>query len=171
MTTPPETRHSLLVRLRDAGDQQAWDEFVDIYQPLIYRLARSRGLQDADAREVVQEVYVSVAGAIDRFRPGERAGGFRAWLMRVTKNQTLNLLRKRVERPQGGDQPSDPLDAAIDRQASPAELWQSQFDQEHRKQLFLWAAEKVKTKFSAQNWEAFHRTCVEDESIEQVACE
>jgi len=43
-----ETRASLLLRLRAADDTVAWYDFVCIYEPVIYRIARSRGLQDAD---------------------------------------------------------------------------------------------------------------------------
>lgn len=67
----PDTRHSLLMRLTDASDVSAWDEFVAIYEPLVYRLARRKGLQDADAQEVVQEVMRSSRGVGDLFhRPG-----------------------------------------------------------------------------------------------------
>ncbi len=50
----PETRPSLMLRLREAADQQAWAEFVSIYEPLVLRLMRQRGLQEADARDVAQ---------------------------------------------------------------------------------------------------------------------
>src|SRR5262245_6671851 len=51
------TRQSLLVRLLDPRDQAAWTEFVEIYEPLIQRLARSRGLQRADADDLAQDVF------------------------------------------------------------------------------------------------------------------
>ncbi len=43
----PETRPSLMLRLRQAADQQAWTEFVSIYEPLLLRLMKQRGLQEA----------------------------------------------------------------------------------------------------------------------------
>lgn len=46
----------------------------------IERLARRRGLQHADARELVQEVLVAVAGAIERFDPDQSKESFRGWL-------------------------------------------------------------------------------------------
>ncbi len=55
--SPPETRASLIVRLRDAADVAAWDEFVATYGPLVYRLALRQGLQAADADDVVQQVF------------------------------------------------------------------------------------------------------------------
>ncbi|MHC4402267.1 MAG: RNA polymerase sigma factor [Planctomycetota bacterium] len=61
------TRPTLLLRVRDAADGQAWSQFVRIYSPLVYRYARRRGLQDADAADVTQDVLQTVAGAIGRF--------------------------------------------------------------------------------------------------------
>ena len=48
MTKPPETRPSLLIRLRNPADQNAWFEFAEIYRPVITRLALRKGLQDAE---------------------------------------------------------------------------------------------------------------------------
>lgn len=39
----PETRASLLLRVRDASDQDAWAEFAEIYQPVIRAMAIGRG--------------------------------------------------------------------------------------------------------------------------------
>ncbi len=78
MTEWPATRQSLLVRLKDPRDEQAWSEFVAIYTPLVDRLARAKGLQPADAADLAQEVFRAVAGAIERAttptRPAARFG-------------------------------------------------------------------------------------------------
>jgi hypothetical protein len=63
---PPETRETLIRRLPDAADVEAWDEFVAIYEPLLFRLARGRGMQPADAEDFVQEVLTAVARNIGR---------------------------------------------------------------------------------------------------------
>ena len=71
MAEVPPTRPSLLVRMRDAHDQAAWADFVRLYAPAIYRFARRKGLQDADAADLTQEVLRSVADAIAAaLRPG-----------------------------------------------------------------------------------------------------
>ena len=54
MAEIPATRPSLLVRLRDARDEAAWRQFVDLYAPLVYGYARKQGLQDADAHRALQ---------------------------------------------------------------------------------------------------------------------
>ena len=66
MSESPTTRLTLLVRLRDAGDAAAWAEFVDLYAPLLYGLARRHGLQDADAADLTQDVLRAVVSAVPR---------------------------------------------------------------------------------------------------------
>ncbi len=78
MQETPETRASLLVRMRDPQDGGAWAEFVQIYEPLVYRLIRGQGLQDADARDVTQQVLAAVAARVDRWDPDRSKGSFRA---------------------------------------------------------------------------------------------
>src|SRR6478609_991479 len=101
MDGEPVTRPSLLVRLRDPRDDQAWAEFVAIYSPLIYRLGRRKGLQDADAADLVQEVLRAVASAIDRWDPDPARGAFRHWLFRIARNLMINLLASQRRQPKG----------------------------------------------------------------------
>ncbi len=177
MPMPPETRQSLLVRLHDADDETAWEEFCEIYEPLIYRIARSQGLQDADAKEIVQEVWISVAAAIAGFEHRGRVGQFRAWLMRVTRNHTINLLKKSCRstafggHATGGSTAAFRLDQLAAADESPQVIFEKQFDREQRRQVFFWAAAKLKPKFGHANWQAFWRTSVEGEPIAAVAAD
>src|SRR5262245_45067984 len=43
----PVTRVTLLTRIKDGADAEAWREFVRLYGPVVYGFARKRGLQDA----------------------------------------------------------------------------------------------------------------------------
>ncbi len=63
MEIAPSTRPSLLVRLRDSRDERAWSEFIELYGPLIHQLAKRRGIQDADAQDLAQDVFRAVARA------------------------------------------------------------------------------------------------------------
>ena len=106
MSEQPKTRASLILRLRSPEDAAAWQEFVDIYQPLVYRLARARGLQDADAFDTTQEVLTRVAGAINRWDPDPERGSFRGWISRITRNLVIELMRSKNRLPKTSDDSS-----------------------------------------------------------------
>ncbi|KLU03300.1 transcriptional control [Rhodopirellula islandica] len=171
----PTTRESLLLRLHDPKDEFAWAEFSAIYEPVIYRLVKRRGVQDADAREIVQEILMSVAGAIERFDVTAQ-GSFRGWLSRITRNATIDRLRSVQSRREltGGSSIVRIIDAvasndrSIDGTQQDAEL-SHEFDRDHRQQLFRWAASKVRSRTGEKNWIAFWRTAVEDQSVAAVA--
>jgi RNA polymerase sigma-70 factor (ECF subfamily) len=52
----PETRETLLARLNSPRSEESWREFAAIYRPLVYRVAKAKGLQHADADVLAQQV-------------------------------------------------------------------------------------------------------------------
>jgi len=167
MSEIPQTRSSLLVRLRDPRDERAWAEFVEIYEPVVYRLARQRGFQDADARELTQEVFVAVASAIGRWEPDPARAKFRTWLFRIARNLTVNLLANRRKGPQGTG--STTIHELLSEQAAPAGEDSALVEHEYKRELFGRAVERIRGEFRPSTWEAFWRTGVEGEEISAVA--
>ena len=162
--SPPQTRASLILRLPNAADVVAWEEFVGIYGPLVFRVARLRGLQAADAEDVVQEVLTAVARSVGEWLDRKDRGSFRAWLFRIARNTSLNYLTRRATRSMGASVLSDPGLPDADK-AALSDL----FDLEHRRQLFLQAAEQVKESVTAATWQAFWLTHVEEKSVVEVS--
>lgn len=162
------TQPSLLVRMRDRADSEAWARFVEIYGPLIYGFVRKRGLQDADAVDLVQDVLRSVAGAISRLEYDPARGKFRAWLFTIVKNRLRNYLKMQARRETGSG------DSAVAEQLASepaADSWQVQWEADHQRRLFGWASEQVQAEFEDRTWQAFRRTAVDGSSGKEVARE
>ena len=121
MAEPPLTRVTLLNRLKDGADADAWHEFVQLYGPVVYGFARKRGLQDADAADLMQDVLRSVARNAERMEYDPKRGTFRGWLYTVTRNKIYNFLNGQRNRPRGtGDSAAqERLDAIADRDDRP----------------------------------------------------
>ena len=169
MDEPPATRRSLIVKLRDPADTDAWCEFVTLYEPLIYRLARRKGLQDADARDLCQEVFRTVAQAIERWDLDPARGSFRGWLSRIARNLLVNFLTRRPYRLRGSGSTSvqDLLEAQPAQDPSATAL----FEAEYRRRLFRWAADQARGEFATTTWQAFWQTAVEGRPPRDVAAE
>jgi RNA polymerase sigma factor (sigma-70 family) len=164
MQESPATRASLLVRLRDGDDGGAWREFVHLYAPVVYGFARKRGLQDADAADLMQEVLRSVASAAQRLEYDPARGTFRGWLFTVTRNKVFNFLESRSRRVQGsGDsRVQQRLEQHADGHLS------ADWEADYQRALAAQAMERVKSEFQATTWEAFIQTSVEGRSPAQV---
>jgi RNA polymerase sigma-70 factor (ECF subfamily) len=165
MSESPTTRVTLLARIRDMGDAHAWAEFVDLYAPLVYRLARRHGLQDADAADLTQEVLQAVAHAAPRFSYDPERGSFRSWLFTVARRQLGRFAQARSRQPQGSGGPA--ADELLRQQPAPEEV--ATWEREYRQRLFEWAAERVRGQFRPATWEAFWRTTVEGQDVVGVA--
>ncbi|TWT84316.1 ECF RNA polymerase sigma factor SigE [Planctomycetes bacterium CA13] len=164
----PETRASLILRLGNPADDAAWTDFLEIYEPMLYRLASRWGLQNADAEEVVQETLLGVSKAIADFSAEERPRAFRSWLATITRNKLVDHLARRSRQAQGSGDTN--VHRWLDQRAcesSSASVW----DWQQKQQLFAWAAEKVRHQVSEVTWKAFHRTSVRGESTKEVAAD
>jgi RNA polymerase sigma-70 factor (ECF subfamily) len=169
MDDAPATRPTLIVKLRDPSDAAAWREFVGLYEPLVYRVARAKGLQDADARDVCQDVFRAVARAVDRWEPDPARGTFRGWLFTIARNLAVNVLSRQGRHPRGtGD--TDALIMLHELPAADPDTT-AEFDAEYRRRLFRWAADQVKGEFAPRTWQAFWRTAVDTAPVADVAAE
>lgn len=161
----PETRSSLLVRLQDPADQAAWLEFTQMYSPIIYRAARYKGLQDADAQDIVQQVLLSTAGALQK-RPHDRdRAKFRTWLAHVTRNATLNALMRAKPDRGCGDSAAVDLLHKIPSPSNDEEIWL----REEQNEMFRMAATRIAEEFEPDTWRSFWLTTVEGRSPEATA--
>lgn len=169
MAVTPETRASLLVRIRDECDSESWSRFVGIYTPAIYGFLQQRGLQDADAADLTQDVMARVSTAIKSFDYQPQQGKFRGWLFTVVQNQLRNFWRSKARHPvaKADSLAHQQLLDIPDGQADAAEAW----DREYEHRLFVGAAELVRPLVKPSTWQAFWNTVVEGQSTAHTAAQ
>jgi RNA polymerase sigma-70 factor (ECF subfamily) len=167
MLDAPPTSASLLVRIRDGRDQEAWRQFVRLYAPVVYGFARKRGLQDADAADVMQDVLRSVSGAAARLNYDPARGSFRGWLYTVARNKIFNFLdagRTRLGRGSGDSGVREKLEAQPEPEWDLAASW----DEEYERNLAAVAMRRVQGEVQEATWQAFWGTAVEGRSAREV---
>jgi RNA polymerase sigma factor (sigma-70 family) len=152
------THPSLLEGLRDPTNTEAWRVFASVYAPLVYGYCRQRGLQDADAADVVQEVLARVSRAMRTFDYRPERGRFRDWLGTVTRRCLCTLLRRRgPDSLVGGDNNEDP-DQIVAPEAN-AE-WTAEF----HARVFQAALERTRPHFVETTWRAFQRSWLDNQT-------
>ena len=167
MDSSPQTRFSLIEKIKNPRDAEAWSEFAEIYYPLVIRMCRQKGLQHADATDVAQEVLGRVAKAVKTYRHDQPGSTFRGWLYRITRNLTIDFFRK---------QNKDPLVKAAYREdlntiQEPSEVESRDFHLAFRKQMFAVVAKIVAQQVQPQTWAAFWKTEVEHQDVASAAKE
>ena len=165
MPEAPLTRATLLLRIRDAADTDAWQQFVELYGPVVHGWYRNRGMQDADACDLTQEVLQGVVQGASRLEYDPERGTFRAWLFTIARRRMHDFLERRGRLPSSGADTRQFLSLT----AQPAEDEEAQWELAYQARLFSLAAEHVRTCVEPSTWDAFWRTAVLGHSGEKVA--
>ena len=140
---------------------------MDKYGPTLYRWCRGARLNDADAADVIQDIFRAVARGIDRFESqSSQHGSFTAWLWRVTQSKIFNHYQgvARREPAIGGSEAHQYLNSVPDPIGA-SDTWSSADDSS----LVLAAAEVIRSEFKESTWQAFWRVAVDDQPTDVVA--
>lgn len=155
-----DTRPSLLLRVRDRGDSEAWGEFHKLYAPLLYRYARSRGLSREDAEEVRDQCLERISQKIPSFEYDKHKGGFKNWLFRMARGKVIDLLRKHRE--QRAD--TQAIQEVVDPASAPDAHWSEVWKMEHLR----YCVEQARESVSDKNYQAFCMLLYEGSSVQEV---
>ncbi len=167
------TRHSLLIRLRDAAGGSgggndhhaaAWEEFVRIYSPEVLRWCRRCGLQENDAADVCQDVLVRFWKQAAKFEydPSRR---FRGYLRQVLNSALAGWSAARKH-----DRPAASSGAEGLLESLPArEELLHRIEAAYDTELLAIAMEDVKPRVKPHTWRAFELLAVERKSGSEAA--
>ena len=167
MSASHQTRRTLLARIRETENREAWEEFASIYAPLIYGFCHKRGMQRADAADVAQDVLRDVARSINRFEYDPERSSFRNWLFTLVRNRANKWVRKQARQPVGMGR------TTIQRLAedqSENEI-EREWELEYRETTLHWAARLIRSEFKPATWDAFWRSVALQEPISNVAAD
>lgn len=156
----PTTRASLLIRIKDPRDTEAWAQFHDLYAPLIYRYARERGLGREDAEDVRSKCYEAIVRQIKTFDYEKAKGGFKAWLRTIVNRRVVDLSRKR--RPQQAK--STQMRQLSSDEPQPDEIWEEQWKLQHLR----YCVELIRKRTSARNFEIFSMAVLDGIPVKEV---
>lgn len=155
------TRASLLQRVKNPRDDESWRLFFNIYQPLLYRYARARGLSRENAEEVAQQCLTVLTEKMPTFEYSREKGGFKYWLRRIANNKINDFFKKRRV----------PIGHSADfrrpqqREIPPDELWERQWQKKH----LQYCLKQIQPEVAPTTFQAFQYHVLCGWSVEKVA--
>lgn len=162
----PNTSPTLLQRLATSdpvSGREAWMQFVGLYTPLLLAWARDQRLQDADATDLVQEIFVRLATKLPAYRRVE-GHTFRSWLFTLVRNYYRDFRAARRNRALPGP---DGLSAV--EGPEPPDVVAEMDEREYRLRLTRRAMDVIRHEFRDQTWRAFELSVVRGLPVAAVA--
>jgi RNA polymerase sigma factor (sigma-70 family) len=163
----PETRPSLIVRLKDQRNEPAWVDFLRAYEPFLIQLVRRRGTPERHVADVTQQLLIAIAQSVGGWSDDGKPASFRRWLSRVARNVVIKFMIR--ERRQVSGQGGTGFLEQLQRVPDTAESEEHAGQYEH--ELIVWAAEQVRGDFRETSWKAFWATQIEGRTVADVAAE
>jgi RNA polymerase sigma-70 factor (ECF subfamily) len=157
-TTPA----SLLLRLRRPGEQRAWEQFVDLYTPLLFHWSLRLGLKEADAADLVQDVFLELSRRLATFEY-DCQKSFRAWLRTVLHNKWRDRQRRAALPLAGSGLALDDLPSP-----DPGDVFS---EAEYRQFLVSRALQVMQAEFQPTTWKACWEHVVTGRPAADVASE
>lgn len=164
MTSGPETSPTFLDHLRDPGNDVAWRRFVELYCPIVYRLAKRKGLDRESAEVIVQEFCVRMVRYLQDFEYDRKRGRFRGWVRKVALHEIYRFWRRQHA---GKPKAVISIDAENDVVPDPAD--DSWWEGAEIARLLHLALDDVRSQVSSRDYDIFRRTVLNDEAVEDVS--
>lgn len=166
---PSTTSPSLLLRIRDWKDQDAWSQFLSIYSIIIKDYCFQRRLSQSDTDDITQEVMKTVSKAIQSFEYNPSIGRFRAWLGTITAN-TIKTHQMREARRRNGQNESSPesVDIPLTEQCvDPDSAWVEIYSE----RIVRVGCSQIRHQFSDKTWKCFELSWIENEPAASIAAQ
>lgn len=156
----------MVVGLRNLEDQAVWNRFFNSYWKLIYHSARSSGLEDADAQEVVQETVIAVTKNIGNLEYDRSKGSFKGWLMKTTKWKVIDQFRK-IQKKQARESSDD--SEKIENMPDDLHGMETYWENNWQKDLLEAAMEKIRAEVNPLYFQVYDLLVAKDLKPKEVS--
>jgi RNA polymerase sigma-70 factor (ECF subfamily) len=166
MSDPAQHGPSTLLLMRLSmcpTDAEAWDQFVQRYSGPIYNWCRRHHLQDADARDVTQNVFATLLQRLYHF--DRSIARFRTWLHQVVENCVRDWCNNRLQRQEKGTEEVRRLLASEEARRDLETRLDTEFDLE----LLELAEMRVRLRVHPNSWQAYQLFWKEQLSLREAA--
>lgn len=157
---------SLLLRAQ-SNDRSAWERLADLYSPIVYTWVRRGGVPEADAEDVVQDVFLELSRGLSRFRRDQPGDSFGGWIRTLARRRTCDYHRRGALVGIGGSSTRLKLEqlpeAVADEDTDPTD--------DPTAELFQRGLELLRPEFSERTWQAFHAVAMDERPAAEVAAE
>ena len=167
------TRPSLLLRLRDTADNEAWTQFGLIYGPAIFSWCRQCGLQQADAEDIASELAIRLFPALKKFDYDPARGRFRDWLHTLVRHEISDFVKHRQHRMRGSGDSTvlKALESMPDKSETLVQSFEEADEREYMRDLLPIAEERVRPKVSKTTWIIYEERVKKGRPTREVAAE
>lgn len=168
------TRESLLLRVRNWGDDASWQEFFNIYWKIIYARATRAGMSEFEAEEIVQSTMISLANSIRTFKYNPKAGSFRAWVHTQTRWKITDFARRRAREAELIQREfqthrTTPHTSTIDRVPDERDALSVSVNQDWDEAVAAVALAQLKSQVSPKHYQIFDLYMVKQWPLRQVS--
>lgn len=164
----PSTSLSLL-ELAKSGDNESWVKLTELYGPVIFYQCKTKGLNEVDAGDVTQEIFISIHKGLSGFKKSQPGDNFLGWVRTIVARRIVDFFRRqgKIESAVGGTAGQ----LQVDQLAQPLELTENDISEDKfKQQLVARALKLMESDFETKTWKAFYLTMVEGRTTRE-ACE
>ena len=155
------TRSSVIRPVANTENEAAWQRFFDLYAGFVFSIARSKGLNDTDADDIVQMVFIDLARNLPSFKYDQEKGRFRPYLAALVKWRVIDRL-KAVRRDAA-------LKAGFMEEVKETGQGDEEFaDREWKAVAMDHALRRIKSSVRPEHYAAFVASTVEGQDTETV---
>lgn len=162
--TPDSVNTSLLVRAQ-SNDRSAWEKLADLVSPIVYTWVRRGGVPEADAEDVVQDVFLELSRGLNRFRRDQPGDSFGGWLRTLTRRRTCDYFRRGHTAGVGGSTGRMRMEQVAET------LTDDDPTDDPTSELVRRGLESIRGEFAERTWQAFEALAVAERPVADVAAE